>query len=93
MAGEAWRLLADGLQQEVRRIDPDAVVRLAVDAAGLPRIELTSNVLEASEAQLIERAWEARAASICERCGDQVEVVSVAAPGVVLILCSDCASK
>ena len=90
MVGAAWRSLAEDLERELRNLDPSAVVHPTVDASGLLRLKVFSEVLNRRETAAIARRWQEKAATMCECCGEPVSAVRVAGLGVVTVVCPDC---
>jgi hypothetical protein len=86
--GEGWLPLCEELQRSLGRLDPPGeLLRVAVDASGLPRFEVKLEPPCQARGHQILRDFETRALRVCEACGAPGQV----RPGaVVTVRCDRC---
>jgi hypothetical protein len=78
------------LQRELRQTDPDATVKPTIESFGLLRLDVRSTVIRRRDARAAANRYEARAATMCEMCGEPVSGVRFAGAAMVLIRCDHC---
>ncbi|HWE11346.1 MAG TPA: hypothetical protein VG325_18495 [Solirubrobacteraceae bacterium] len=86
--GRAWSEAAHDLEDELRRLDPDAVVSPRVDAGGLLKLDVRVKAEHRPAARAAVRRHETKANATCETCGSPTSTVQ--AGPVVQVLCVGC---
>lgn len=86
--GSGWQELLKQLEEELRALDPDAVLApLSVDADGLPRFRARLSPAARKPGRRLLREYERRAIAICEMCGHEGRVY---AGPVLRVRCPSC---
>lgn len=86
--GEGWLAFCEELQRDLGRLDPPGeLLRVGIDASGLPRFEVKLDPRSRKRGREIVREFEERALGICEVCGSPGHV---RAGGVVTTRCDHC---
>ncbi|MBV9167707.1 MAG: hypothetical protein JO342_16335 [Solirubrobacterales bacterium] len=86
--GSGWAGLVDEFKRELRLLDPPGeLLSTEIDAVGLLRFRVRLDPPARAHGKVLVRAYEARAAQLCEECGGAGRVRSGL---IITVLCDDC---
>jgi hypothetical protein len=86
--GKGWLPLCEELQRNLGRLDPPGeLLRVGIDASGLPRFEVKLDPRAKAGGHEMVRYFEGRALEVCEVCGRPAHV---RAGAVVRTRCDHC---